>query len=243
MKIAVILSGRITGWQECRSTLKDKFMSLYDTDVFISLDAHGINQDVYEFKKEFNVVAEYYESYNKTLKEPPQFRSEETSERKTLSMFYHNFMGMNLVIDHMKKNPGLKYDVVVKFRADVSSEDVFIIPHHIMTNTLYFPNGSNYRGINDQIAFGNMFSMTLYCSLYNHIPKYLYVEKAIFNPEFLLMFHTNFNNMNIMRFPYKYMLHPARFGKALSTPVEEYQPLISRVPLESVEEVLEESSV
>lgn len=233
MKIAVFFSGRITGWQLCREALWHKFMKLYDVDIFISLDMNKPNKDVADFKNEFNVVGEYYELYNKTLKKNPPFRSEETTERTTLAMFYHNFMAMNLIIDHMKKT-GMTYDVVVKFRADVSSNDLFIIPQHIMSNTLYIPNGSNFRGINDQIAFGPMLPMTIYCSLYNHVPKYIYVEQAIFNPEFLLMFHINHNNINIMRFEYRYTRHPARFDSKNDDNEEGYEPVLNRVPIQDV---------
>lgn len=234
MKIAVFFSGRITGWQMCRESLWHKFMKLYDVDVFISLDMTTPSADVAEFKSEYNVIGEYYEKYNKTLKQNPPYRTEETTERKTLSMFYHNFMAMNLILEHMKKT-GTTYDVVVKFRADVSCNELFNIPQHIIPNTIYIPNGNNYRGINDQIAFGPMLPMTIYCSLYNHIPKYVYVEQAIFNPEFLLMFHINHNNINIMRFVYRYNLHPARFDDKNSNNESEYMSVLNRVPIDDVE--------
>lgn len=230
MKIAVLFTGRITGWDKCLQTLKDKFIGLYEqVDVFLSLDMKEPTEEVEEFKKHFNIVSEYYEAYNKCLKDPPPFRSEETRERNTLSMFYHNMMAMNLVLDQMKK--GKTYDVVVKFRADISCDNSFIIPYHIIPNTLYIPNGFNFRGINDQIAFGNLFAMTIYCSIYHHIPKYVYKEQAIFNPEFLLMFHLNLHNLNIMRFPYNYMLHPSRFGEPDKN---EYKPVLSMIPLEEM---------
>lgn len=236
MKIAVLFTGRITGWKECLETLKTRFIDLYDdVDIFLSLDMKEANDDINEFKKHFNVVSEYYETYNKCLKEPPPFRSEETKERNTLSMFYHNMMAMNKVLDKMKS--GKVYDVIVKFRGDISSTKSFIIPYHIIPNTLYIPNGYNFRGINDQIAFGSVLAMTIYCGIYHHIPKYVYKEQAIFNPEFLLMFHINLHNLNIMRFPYNYNLHPSRFGN------NEYQPIITRVPIEELELADKETSI
>ena len=75
MKIAVILSGRINKWNECIDVLKKNFMSIYDTDVFLSLDLESETQDIRDFKAQFNVVNTYYEKYTKYLKDIP-FKSE-----------------------------------------------------------------------------------------------------------------------------------------------------------------------
>lgn len=225
MRIAVILSGRITSWQKCIETLKNKFMNLYDYDLFLSLDIEAETDDISNMKKEFNVIACYCEKYTKFLKDIP-YKSEETNERKSLSMFYHNFRAMNSILEYMK-NKNVVYDAVVKFRADITSNYAFIIQHNLLSNTIYIPYGWCYRGINDQIAYGDLKSMTHYCSLYNYIPKYVYVEKTIFNPEFLLMFHININNISIIRFPFTYQLHPNRFDSADET----YEPFINRIPL------------
>jgi hypothetical protein len=229
MKIAVILSGRISAWQKCVDTIKKRFMDIYDTDLFLSLDLEGENDDVKKMKENFNVVSCYYERYTKFLKDIP-YKSEETSERKSLSMFYHNFKAMNMILDHIKKN-NVTYHAVVKFRADITTDDSFIIQHNITPNTIYIPYGWCYRGINDQIAYGDLRTMTFYCSLYNHIPKYVYIEKTIFNPEFLLMFHINNNNISIIRFPYIYQLHPERFNDENDI----YEPIIEKIALIEIE--------
>ena len=223
MKIAVILSGRINKWSDCIDVLKKNFMNIYDTDVFLSLDLESETQDIRDFKAQFNVVNSYYEKYTKYLKDIP-FKSEETSERKSLSMFYHNFKAMEMILEHIKTTNTI-YDVVVKFRADILSEDLFLIQFNVMPNTYYFPHGWCYRGINDQIAYGDIQSMTYYCSLYHYIIKYVYVDKQIFNPEFLLMYHINLVNANIIRFPYKYKLHPDRMKQ------DTYVPQIEKINL------------
>jgi hypothetical protein len=225
MKIAVFFSGRITAWDKCIDTIKKQFTDLYDTDVFLSLDLDEENNDVIEMKKHFNVISCYYEKYNKYLKDIP-YKSEETNERKSLSMFYHNFRAMNLILDHVK-NTNTHYHAIVKFRADINSKDTFIIQHNLLPNTFYIPNGWSYRGINDQIAYGDISSMTFYCSLYNYILKYVYIEKTIFNPEFLLIFHMNVNNKNIMRFEYSYTLNPNRFNDEYLS----YKPVVDKISL------------
>ena len=98
-------------------------MSIYDTDVFLSLDLESETQDIKDFKAQFNVVNTYYEKYTKYLKDIP-FKSEETSERKSLSMFYHNFKAMEMILEHIK-NTNVVYDIVVKFRADILSDDIY----------------------------------------------------------------------------------------------------------------------
>jgi hypothetical protein len=234
MKVAVILSGRITAWQKCIETLKTRFTDLYDTDLYLSLDLDGETEDIREMKTKFRIISCYYERYTKYLKDIP-YKSEETNERKSLSMFYHNFRAMNAILDNMKTT-NTTYDVVVKFRADVTSSQPFIIQHNITPNTIYIPYGWCYRGMNDQIAYGDLRTMTFYCNLYNHIPKYVYVEKTIFNPEFLLMFHLNMNNISIIRIPYVYELHPDRFNQDQ----DDYDPLLNRLPLLDINKALKE---
>jgi hypothetical protein len=98
----------------------------------------------------------------------------------------------------------------------------FTIDPNILEDTIYIPHGYNYRGVSDRIAYGTLQSMLVYGSLYLSIPNYVFTRHAIFNPEYLLMFHINENNMNMIRFPYKFRLHPLRH-KVISNHVEQQQ--------------------
>lgn len=210
-KIAVYFSGRIRGYEHTLDKLKAKFFDKYDCDFFMSIDLEKpdkYHENIHDILKP---IATNYDKYDRPFSKLPTSPCE-CRQRNTLSMFYHNFYSQKIILDHIRSN-NIKYHAIVKFRLDISSEDDFYIPDQLLPNTVYIPNGSNYRGINDQICFGDVRSMIVYGTVYMHIPNYIYVKKAFLSSEYLLNFHLNENNMNILRFPYSYELHKDRFNK------------------------------
>jgi hypothetical protein len=219
MKIAIYFSGRITGYKDCINNLKIKFFNLYECDFFMSLDIEEEDNEIKEFISELykftKTIKVHCEKYTKFLKNIP-FKSDETRERNSLSMFYHNYKATDMILSYIK-DTDIIYDAIVKFRIEVDSNDPFVINHNIQHNTVYIPYGYCYRGINDQIAYGNIQTMTKYASVYHYIQNYVYIRKVIFNPELLLMYHLNDNNMNIIRFPYNYILNKSRHIQSSSS--------------------------
>ena len=211
-KVCVFFSGRITAWQYCIDELKKKFFDSYEVDFFLSLDQEKEDDDVRQLITRLGSVKYvYYEKVNLKMPNLP-ISSSEVKLHSTLSMFYHTYMNFQIIREYAMINH-IIYHAVIKFRIEIRSDDIFHIPNEILPNTIYIPNGSNYRGINDQIAYGTLESMTEYCDVFLNIPKYVYVLKCIFNSEYLLMFHLNLKNMNIFRFPYDYYLDFRRANK------------------------------
>lgn len=207
-KIAVYFSGRCNGYERCVESLKLRFYDKYDCDFFWSIDEESETPYYARFKSLLRPKAVNYEKLEKTIVDVP-LASEETRRQNSISMFYHNYVCTQMIAKHAEQNEA-KYDAVVKFRAEIDSESEFDIPDSLIENTVYVPHGYNYRGVGDRIAYGTFNSMLVYGSLYLHIHNYVFVKQAIMNPEYLLMFHINENNMNLFRFPYTYRLHPDR---------------------------------
>lgn len=204
MHIAVYYSGRCDGYEFCLEKLYNKFYKKYKIDFYWSIDQDNETLYYKELRNKLNPIAVNYQKIDKQIIDVP-LSSQETRNRNLLSMFYHNYKCTQMI-----KNSNIAYDVVVKFRAEIDSDDEFDIPNNLINNTIYIPNGYNYRGVCDRIAFGTLESMLIYGELYLNIHNYVYVKQALFNPEYLLMFHINEKNMNLIRFTYNYALHPNR---------------------------------
>ena len=208
LKIACFFSGRCNGYEQCLSKLYDKFYSRYDIDFFWSIDEIEETPYYAQLKTLLNPKGIFYQKVDKKIIDVP-LSSQETRQRNTLSMFFHNFHCLKMIKQYIE-NTNVTYHAIVRFRAEIDSDDFFTIPEQLLENTIYIPYGYNYRGVSDRIAYGTLISMEKYCELYTMIPNYVFARHAIFNPEYLLMFHINENNMNLIRFPYTYKLHPSR---------------------------------
>ena len=207
-RIAVYFSGRCNGYEHCYDKLKSLFFDNYDIDFFWSIDEDDETLYYKEMTDLFKPKATNYEKVDQKIINVP-LSSLETRQRNTLSMFYHNYYCSMMIYKYIEKT-GNKYDAVVRFRPEIDSNSKFAIDNDLMQNTVYIPHGYNYRGVSDRIAYGTVESMLVYSSLYLNITNYVFAKQAIFNPEYLLMFHINENNMNLMRFPYSYKLHAER---------------------------------
>lgn len=210
-KIAVFFSGRVRGYEKTIDKLQESFFSKYDCDFFASIDQEDTDEYHKEFQKRLKPVGCYFEKYDRPFSELPVAPSE-CRQRNSLAMFYHNFYAMKMVIEHIKSTKK-NYHVVVKFRLDIDSSDTFEIPDYVMENTVYIPRGNNFRGICDMVGYGDVKTMIVYGTLYMHIPNYIYAKKCFFSPEYLLNFHINENNMNVIRFSYRYVLSSSRHNK------------------------------
>lgn len=220
MKLAVFFSGRCEGYEHTLQKLQEHFFKKYDIDFFWSIDADEETEYYASLKDILKPIETCYRKVDKKIIDVP-LSSQETRQRNTMSMFFHNFYCSQMIMNHTQKT-GKSYHAIVRFRLEIESDSDFIIEDDLMENTVYIPHGYNYRGVSDRIAYGTVNSMLVYCSLYMNIPNYIFCKQAIFNPEYLLMFHINENNMSMIRFPYIYKLHPARH-KVVSKNIEKQQ--------------------
>lgn len=207
-KIAVYFSGRCHGYELCLEKLSRHFYGKYDVDFFWSIDEESETPYYAEFRRLLKPKGVYYEKVDKKIIDVP-ISSLETRQRNTLSMFFHNYHCGQMIMKYIEAT-GQQYHAVVRFRAEIDSDTDLVIDEKLLEHTVYIPHGYNYRGISDRIAYGTLSSMIVYSSLYVNIPNYVFAKQAIFNPEYLLMFHLNENNMSVIRFPYHFTLHPGR---------------------------------
>jgi hypothetical protein len=207
-KIAVYFSGRCNAYDLCLENLKNTFYNYYDIDFFWSIDEDEETPYYAKFKQIMKPKDTNYHRVDKKIVDVV-ISSLETRQRNTLSMFYHNYRCTQMIENYKTKN-NINYYAIVRFRAEIISDNNFILQDNLLDNTIYIPNGYNYRGVSDRIAYGTFNSMKIYGELFIYIANYVFSRYAIYNPEYLVMFHINDKNMNLIRFPYDFKLHPLR---------------------------------
>lgn len=214
-RVALYFSGRIRTYEQQISTLKN-LSEKYNMDVFVSLngeldDYHRIFLDTFDIKK-YNFEIFHLDEPFKNLR---GYRDGNSPYNMT-SAFYNNMKAFEMIEEYQNQH-GFVYDVVVKYRADVvSNEDLNLL--NMDMGSLYIPEGrdytvhSKYKGMNDQIAYGDPEMMKIYSSLYRNMEEYLIKDNVIFHPESLLYHHLKKNDIidRIKRFPFDYSLNKKR---------------------------------
>lgn len=133
----------------------------------------------------------------------------ETHLYNSASMFYCHKKNTELLKEY-ESEQGFLYTFIAYIRTDGDFQyQPLPYPNKFEDNTVYIPEGYDYDGINDQMAFGKRESMISYCTVYDRILEYL-ERGVIYNPEILVLANLRFQNINIVRFSYPYQLRSNR---------------------------------
>jgi hypothetical protein len=126
---------------------------------------------------------------------PHKFNSHKAGESQachTLNMMHNNLVGFSLIPKG--------YDFYVRIRPDMKFNGTLnFADYEPKENTVYIPKGMDYRGINDQFAFGDYDSMRKYFSVYLNCEE-LFAEGHLFNSEVYHLANLNKLGVNIVRF-------------------------------------------
>lgn len=201
MKVAIFFSGRVKGFEGVKKHLI-LFKEKYSADFYVSCGSH--NESYSKFIEEFD-IDENKRKFEE-VKIPKEFftfrKATETKIENCSSMFYHNKSCIELI-----EKSGINYDVIVKYRADVNSDSVLELK--VEENTIYIPNGNDFGGLNDQIAYGDLCSMKKYCAVWDNIPK-ICNDGHKFHPETLVSRNIEREKVNIARINFSWDLIPNR---------------------------------
>jgi hypothetical protein len=115
----------------------------------------------------------------------------ETKVEHVFNMLHNHLVGFSLVPKG--------YDFYVHIRPDMKfNGPLRFSDYEAKPNTIYIPKGNDYRGINDQFAFGDYDTMRKYFSVYlNAWP--LHLEGNLFNSEVFHLANLNKYGVNIVR--------------------------------------------
>lgn len=216
--IAFFFSGRIKGANiELLENIQKKYNCIY----FMALNTDELDDEIKILCSRLN-IGEYQLFYKKII--PPSYiykhlhweQWEEPNKCNTWSMFYNNFLAFRL-IELYEKKYNVEFETIVKYRSDIHAEIINI--HDIIADwTIYVPDGNDYNGLCDLIAYGNKRTMKEYCDVCNNIDEMC--KKGIkMHPETLLGAHISEKNINKERFLYEVILDGRR-GQKCSSDIE-----------------------
>jgi len=221
MRVAILLPGRIYGWQYCKESLK-RLQNKYSATFFVSLNLEGPDESTRGFCEFFYVMPEQIVFI--PTETPEKYIKYYSDGRKSnlYSQWFHVKSAMELLKKYSIKH-SILFDCVIKYRSDILSDFVLMIENHLEPNRLYCPIDPSYQ-TNDQIAYGDFQTMLLYSNLvdffeyFYHNNMFMYGEyKHLIKPAEIFLFdyicilaQITQPKIDIIYFNYNYMLHPKR---------------------------------
>lgn len=209
IKVAIYYSGRVQheNYEKNKEQIL-KYNEKYDVVHFCSLNERGNSEEFIDiFRNDFGIKDDQYYIENTIL--PVYIQKLNISVDGNLanmySMFYHNYKCIELIKAYEDKHK-IKFDVIVKFRADIKSNYFLDLESPLLENTVYIPNKFDWGGINDQVGYGNRESMIKYSECFLKFVDVGYIVKR-FHPETILKGYLNYIKMNIKRITYEYHLN------------------------------------
>ena len=188
MRIALLIGGRLTRYEECLLPFLENCSGKHTIEVFASINdceseyynnariilsrfLKGFYLKPYELPKDFKHVHEYNHTY--LLMDGvylPYYQ---------MSMYFNDNKACNMALEYSKNN-NFEYDIIMKYRADIINNDMpFLINQNFLKkNVLYsikplciFISNGIYKRIivSDQFVWGCPDIMQKYCDTYNYV--------------------------------------------------------------------------
>jgi len=194
MTAALCYSGFLRTWERCAPNHKE---FIYDQNNEVHKYFY-----TYEFPGEVNVfgrgeMVRYVQCPHPFYDDPfaphefDKNKAGETKVHQVYNMMHNRLVGFSLIPKG--------YDFYVNIRTDmVFNGPLDFSKYEAKPNTIYIPKGMDYRGINDQFAFGDYDTMRKYFSVYlNAWP--LHLDGHLFNSEVFHLANLNKYGIEIVR--------------------------------------------
>ena len=213
--IAILFAGRVKAYKPGSYLSYKKYIEKplldkgYTPHVFLSHNNRNKDVDLEDFKISYdvkgfeNIRLDDFETYWHL---PLQ---ESTKPINAYSMFFHIHSAFLLSEKYSIEN-NIKFDAVIYMRADEEFfEPLELDIDTIADNTIYIPAGNDHTGINDQFAYGKPEAMKKYL-VFPNILELWEKNKIPFHPETYVRYNIIEQQLNTVRFPFKYVLQNAR---------------------------------
>jgi len=200
MKVAILFAGRITGYLPVLDKLTE-IKNRYAPTYYCSLNKPEKDEETANFSKDLEISPENINTETTPL---PDFLNlvkdyNSNSQHNGYSMFYHQNRAFLLIEKDVVDNKR-HLDCVVYCRADIDSPDILQLEMP-KPNTIYIPEGFDYGGLNDRMAYGDFNAMKKYCSLISTLTAAESMNSI--NPEGILKRYLESQQLEIARFKYK----------------------------------------
>lgn len=174
MRVAILLAGRIKGWEYTKESLKS-LQEKYNAVFFVSLNQDSADESTNTFCEYFNLSPEQIVYIpTQTPEKYRQFRTD-GSEHNFYSQWFHVRSAFDLCRNYCIRNNTM-FDVVMKYRSEIIPETILEISD-IQPKRFYCPAHPAYQ-TNDQMAYGDFEMMEAYSSLVNYY-EFFYENKML----------------------------------------------------------------
>lgn len=202
MNIAILFSGRIIGFQRSLPLYEKHIFKNNNVHIFIAQNSYN-KEELDSIKKHhsnIHIISELYlipDDYKNVYSHP----NADPNGYYFLSMWYNRNKAYEMMKTYSIDN-NIHFDCVISARLDLLIDSCELT--NIEEGVLYVPHEYHYGGLNDQIAFGTMNTMNIYCSLYNNV---LNIKKPDINgPERILNAYIHTTGLSIKHIPVNYNL-------------------------------------
>jgi hypothetical protein len=199
MKIALIYSGHLRTWEECKENHR---MNLWDANCDLFFYTYD-DPRCAEFHRFTRIPEEAY--YHPTFDNGHPFHSNkrpETTIHNTLNQWHNNFTAWAITPKG--------YDIYVRIRPDIRFDGMIYLrnytPDVLGEKTIYIPEGNDYGGVNDQFAFGDYNAMRVFYEVYLNHAK-LWGEGIEFHSEGVQLENLRKEGVTIKRLPTLQHIH------------------------------------
>jgi len=219
MRIAILVYGRLNYCVKHYNNILDNIGREHILEFFVSSDNSPLIDIFIEIYNPIKYNNDKIE-YSCDLGKYPG-RIECTKIHNMTCHFINKGRVFSLLEEHVE-NTHIKYDVVFSLRIDMIFHNKFDF-NTIKDNTIYIPEGHDWgfghKGLNDQLAYGNIDVMKKYSNIFiNGIdllekgnPNYESENYIIPHPETINYVNVHSYNINIVRFPLSFEVERYEF--------------------------------
>jgi hypothetical protein len=197
MRIAVLVYGRLARCAEHYENTINAIGTQHTIDFFASSD-NSANID--EFVRIYKPISYINETIENT------YNLDKYRKRLYVAVdnMVRHFINKQRVLSLLEKHDA-KYDAIVSLRIDCVFTGNFNFDN-IDDNTIYVPQGNNFYGLNDQIAYGKPAVMKLYNSIFSNLMLLLEESRSVLHPESLTLANVQYHNLKIVRVVLQYFI-------------------------------------
>jgi hypothetical protein len=207
MKIAILISGRLTSYDKHYQNIMDNLVQGNDVDFYAGISTEPINPKLLDgFLKMYKPVAWKYS--DKPLLDiewdKVKANKEMTPIIKNPMMLWRNRDNVRSLFMKSKVN----YDWVISTRVDVFYKEKLNY-NDLEADKINIPRLADFGGYQDKIAIAKKPLMLEYLDLYDNMKSYLIDKKRAVNPEPLLKYHIDKGkNIPVHRMSLKHGIFP-----------------------------------
>tara|TARA_R110000744_G_scaffold127324_1_gene234112 strand:- start:233 stop:877 length:645 start_codon:yes stop_codon:yes gene_type:complete len=194
MKIAILLSGRLTSYDKHYNNIIETLGEGCEIDFYAGISEEPINEKLLDgFLKLYKPIAWKYS--DKPLLD---IDFSKVKSGKNLAPIKKNVMYMWRNRDNVKELLKGEYDWIISTRIDIFYKNKLDYSE-LDADSVNIPKGSDFGGYQDKIAIAKQLLMVEYLDVYDNLKKYVVDDKRTIEPETLVKYHLKNKNINVKR--------------------------------------------